>query len=397
MIVSSPLPEDRSTLPPWEWPRSAYIHIPFCSYHCGYCDFAIAVGQEDQIEQYLDALEREIASIQHPVPVETVHIGGGTPTLLGANQLARLFEMLARWLPLQPGGELSIEANPKTLNQDRIDVLSEFGVTRVSLGVQSFQPRALRVLERDHLGEDVLRVIELLRPRIQQISLDLIFGSPGQTPSEWVTDLQTAVDCQPDHLSTYGLTYEKGTPFWKQRQRGELIPLDEETELTLYRLGIDFLESAGFEQYEISNFARKHLDSISRRSRHNQVYWANEAYFGFGMGAARYVLGSRELNTRDLAGYLRKVLTGQSPTFQTERLEPLERARETMALQLRRIEGIDRIRFQIQTGFDLDQILGLNLQSLLQMGLLLDHGTHVCLTRSGKYVADGVIERILRG
>jgi oxygen-independent coproporphyrinogen III oxidase len=186
------------------------------------------------------------------------------------------------------------------------------------------------------------------------------------------------------------LTYEKGTRLWKQRQQGEVRPLDEEAELELYLHGIATLEAAGFEHYEISNFARP-----GRRCRHNEVYWANGAYFGFGMGAARYVLGRRELNTRDLRGYVRKALSGESPTFQSEELSPPERARETMAVQLRRAEGIGRGPFREQTGFDLDAVAGPALAQVVGLALLTDDGEQVRLTRQGKYVADAVIERLL--
>lgn len=387
------------SLPPWLWPRAAYVHIPFCAHHCGYCDFAIAVHQDHLIELYLDALDAELSTLGTPQPVHTLFIGGGTPTYLSTAQLRRLLESVRRWLLLQPGGEFSIEANPGTLDADKIAVLAEQGVTRVSLGAQSFHPHLLRVLERDHVPDDVPRAVEHLRRHIAQVSLDLIFGAPGQTEADFRTDLARTLALCPDHVSTYGLTYEKGTPLWKQRQAGLVAPLDEEAELALYEIALDTLAAAGFEHYEISNHARSLTDSgqPSTRSRHNQVYWANEAYFGFGMGAARYVMGRRELNTRDLQAYLRRALSGESPTFQTEELDPWERARETMAVQLRRAEGIDRAGFRLQTGHDLDAVAGTALPHLLELGLLHDNRQGVCLTRQGKYVADAVIARLLQG
>jgi oxygen-independent coproporphyrinogen-3 oxidase len=306
--------------------------------------------------------------------------------------LDRLLASVRRWLPLEldTEHEFAIEANPDSLDADKVNVLATHGVTRVSLGAQSFHPHLLRVLERQHTPTEVPRAVEAVRRRIPQVSLDLIFGIPGQTEEEWREDLARALALEPDHLSTYGLTYEKGTPLWKQRQRGDLSPLDEDAELALYKIAIDTLEAAGFEHYEISNFARS-----GRRSRHNQVYWANEAYFGFGMGAARYVRGTRELNTRDLNTYLRRTLSGEPATFQSEKLEPFERAKETMALQLRRSEGIDRPTYRDQTGFDLDAVAGMAVARHVELGLLYDEGQRVCLTRQGKYVADAVIERLL--
>jgi oxygen-independent coproporphyrinogen-3 oxidase len=236
----------------------------------------------------------------------------------------------------------------------------------------------------------VPRAVEAAKRKIAQVSLDLIFGVPGQSLADWRADLQHALALEPDHVSTYGLTYEKGTRLWKQQQRGLVRPLDEEEELVLYAYGIDALQAAGFEHYEISSFARP-----GRRCRHNQIYWANEAYFGFGMGAARYVHGCRELNTRDLQTYLRRVLAGESATFQAETLEPEDRARETVALQLRRCEGVHRLRFHEQTGNDLDALVGPALARHVDSGHLSDDGHSVCLSRRGKFVADAVIQELL--
>ena len=377
-------------MPPWLWPRAAYIHVPFCAHHCGYCDFAVVAGQDQRTDLYLKALAAELATLGEPQQVQTLFLGGGTPTHLSPRELQRLLGDVTHWLPLAPGGEFSVEANPGTLDADKVAVLADHGINRVSLGAQSFHPRVLRVLERQHAPADVSRAVERVRARIAQVSLDLIFAVPGQTQAEWQRDLDQALALQPDHLSTYGLTYEKGTRLWKQRQRHEFQPLQEEAELALYVQGIDTLEAAGFEHYEISSFARP-----GRRCRHNQVYWANEAYFGFGMGAARYVQGRRELNTRDLNSYLRRALAGQSVTFQSEVLPPEERARETLAVQLRRAEGIDRPSFREQTGFDLDALAGAALQRHVELGLLVDDGAGVYLTRRGKYVADALIAELL--
>jgi oxygen-independent coproporphyrinogen III oxidase len=379
-----------AALPPWLWPRAAYLHVPFCAHHCGYCDFAIAAGQDSSIELYLDALAIELATLGSPQPMQTIFLGGGTPTHLSAAQLERLLTTLLHWLPLQTNGEFSIEANPDSLDTDKVRVLADYGVTRVSLGAQSFSPAVLRALDRRHQPEETARAVERVRSRMEQVSVDLIFGAPGQTLAEWCEDLTRALALEPAHISTYGLTYEKGTPLWKQRERGEVKSLDEDTELAMYQTAIDVLEAAGFEHYEISNFARP-----DRRCRHNETYWANEAYFGFGMGAARYVMRRRELNTRDLKTYIRRVLSGEAATFQSEQLEPLERARETMAVQLRRAWGIDRAAFQMQTEYTFDEIAGEKVRSLVDRGLLADDGKRVRLTRAGKYVADAVIERLL--
>lgn len=371
-------------------PAAAYVHVPFCAHHCGYCDFAVAAGQDHLRELYLDALAAELATLQTPRPVQTLFLGGGTPTYLEAPQLRRLLSDLNRWLPLADGGECSIESTPDSLDDEKVALLAAHGVNRVSIGAQSFQPHLLRTLERRHTSADVPRAVACVRRAIANVSLDLIFGVPGQTLAEWDADLRQTLALAPDHLSTYGLTYEKGTRLWKQQQRGDVRPLDEDTELALYTHALDVLEAAGFEHYEISSFARP-----GRRCRHNQVYWANHGYYGFGVGAARYVDGRRELNTRDLKQYLRQVLAGEPATFQSEELGPEERARETMALQFRRAEGIDRTSFAAQTGFDLDALAGEAIARHVDLGLLADDGVFVRLTRQGKCVADTLIRNLL--
>jgi oxygen-independent coproporphyrinogen-3 oxidase len=376
--------------PAWIWPRAAYVHVPFCAHHCGYCDFAVAVGRDDLFDAFLDALEVELRSLKDPHPIDMLFFGGGTPTYLPHRQLERLLRLMQHWLPLNADHEFSVEANPSYLDVDKIDLLQAFGVNRLSLGVQSFQPRTLQILERDHLPADVPRVIEFIRPRIANLSLDLIFGVPEQTLAQWREDIRQALALTPVHIATYGLTYEKGTRLWKQRERQQVHALDEDTELAFYTEVIDTLEQHGYEHYEISNFAQP-----GRRCRHNQVYWANQAYFGFGVGAARYVEGVRELNVRDLRTYIKRLQSGKSPTFQSECLSPRDRAVETIAVQLRRADGIERSAFQAQTGFQVDALVGGKIADLVEQGLLHDDGVTVRLTRAGKYVADAAVEALI--
>jgi oxygen-independent coproporphyrinogen-3 oxidase len=384
---------DTTPAPPWREPRAAYVHVPFCAHRCGYCDFAVVAGQDHRHDLYIEAVEAEVAALLgEPRSVRTLFLGGGTPTALTALQLDRLFTALDRWLPrVGPDPEVSIESTPESLDAEKAAVLAAHGVTRVSIGVQSFRAHLLRTLERRHSADQVAPAVEAVRRHIPQISLDLIFGVPGQSLADWATDLDRALAFEPDHLATYGLTYETGTRLWKQRRRGEVLPLDEETERAMYLHAIDRLADAGFEHYEISNFARQ-----GRSCRHNQVYWANEAYFGFGVGATRYVRGRRELNTRSLPEYLRRALAGEPAAFQSEELEPFERARETMAVQLRRSDGIDRAGFRRQTGFDLDAVAGRAVAQQVAAGYLSDEGGRVRLTREGKCVADGLVELLLR-
>lgn len=385
------MPNAPHDLPPWIWPRSAYIHIPFCAHHCGYCDFAVAVGHDDRIDEYLRALEAELSRLEEPQPVRTLFFGGGTPTYLSPRQLETLLGIVGKWLILEPGFEMSIEGNPAGLDDDKVRVLADHGVNRVSLGAQSFDPALLRVLERDHLPDDVPRAVERLRRRMDNISLDLIFGVPGQTVAQWHADLDRALALEPQHVSTYGLTYEKGTRLWKQRQEGRVRALDEDSELAMYTGAMDRLAAPGFEHYEISNHARPGF-----QCRHNQMYWANEAHFAFGVGAASYIRGVRRLNSRDLRTYMRRALAGEPTHFQSEELPPRERAIETAVIQLRRAAGIERADFCAQTGFTLDALAAPALGRMVELALLADDGNRVALTRNGKCVADSVIEEVMK-
>ncbi|MBA4188393.1 MAG: coproporphyrinogen III oxidase [Planctomycetaceae bacterium] len=400
----------------WLNPPAAYLHVPFCAHHCGYCDFAVTAGSDHLIDHYLDAIATELATLGAPRLVETIFIGGGTPTYPSVQQLDRLLTAVNRWLPLQDSGfrirdsgarnpsflnpgsripnpapEFSIESTPDSLTDEKAAIFAAHGGTRVSIGVQSFRPESLAALDRRHTASQIPLAVEAVRKHGLHLSLDLIFAAPGSTLATWAADLDAAIAFAPDHISTYGLTYEKGTPLWKQRRTGLVTAVSEDDELAMYELAIDRLSAAGFEHYEVSNFARPGF-----RTRHNEHYWANNAYYGFGVGAARYVQGVRELNTRDTKAYIRKVLSGESPTFQTEQLEPRDRAFETVGTQLRRRSGINRSQFHEQTGFQLDALLGNHLTQLLSLGLLGDDGQSVCLTPRGLVVADGVIEELMK-
>lgn len=371
--------------PPWIRPRAAYVHLPFCAHHCGYCDFAVAVHRDDRRQAYLQALDAEMQRLDEPRNVETLFFGGGTPTFLIPGELADCLRRVRRWLPMCVDQEFSVEANPGTLDADKLSILRDFGLTRLSLGCQSFEPTVLTTLERDHRPDDAIRAYELSRRYDITVSLDLIFGVPGQTLDQWQRDLDRALSLRPDGIATYGLTFEKGTRLWKQRRDGELVNLDEDMELAMYERAIDVLEGAGYIHYELSNFARP-----GRACRHNQIYWANDAHWGFGMGAAEYVDGTRRVNTRDLETYIRRNATGRDPVQSRETLPPRERALETLGQNLRRHIGIERLRFAAQTGMSLDDFAGTTIARLREMGFLVDDGERVFLTRAGKYVADSV-------
>lgn len=369
-------------------PRSAYVHIPFCAHKCGYCDFASVAGMDTLADRYLDALGRELGMrLGTARPVDTLFVGGGTPTRLHAGLLERLMGMLRAWFPLEPGGEWTVEANPGTLDRTKVDILAGAGVNRVSLGAQSFQPGVLRVLERNHEPDEVTRAVELVAPRFPHWSFDLIFGAPGSTLSMWDDDLDHALALGPTHLSCYGLVYEKGTPLWKSWNEGRVRALDESTERAMFELTVDRLESAGLLQYEISNYARP-----GHECRHNLGYWANESYYGIGLGAARYVDGTRACNTRDLLTYMRRLEAGDDPTGPSEQLDDEARARETAVLMLRRTrQGIDRAEFLARTGYELESLCGAAIERHEKLGRLHCGAAGVRLTREGLFVADTVM------
>lgn len=370
----------------WPEPRSAYLHVPFCSHRCGYCDFTLVARRDDLIDAYLDALAIDLARLREPREVETLFFGGGTPTHLPAGQLERLMELALQWFRPAAGAEICVEANPAGLDDAKIAVLAGAGVNRVSLGVQSFDPTILKLLERDHRRPEIASAVERLRPYVSNIGFDLIFGIPGQTANLWKETLDEALALGPTHLSTYGLTFEKGTAFFTRLNKGSLRRCEEESEREMYALAMDRLPAAGYEQYELSNFARPGF-----RSRHNEIYWMGLPFFGFGPGAARYIAGRRELNHRSVTTWIKRVRAGQSPIADSEELSPEDHAREFVMLGLRRCEGIDLAEFRERTGFDFRQLSPESLSRHLRDGFLEEVDGRVRLTCEGRFLADTVV------
>ncbi len=371
-------------------PRAAYIHVPFCAHRCGYCDFTLVSGRDDLIDAYLKALETELKSLGETRSIETIFLGGGTPTHLSADQLTRLMQLVLDWFRLEGEVEFSVEANPSSLTINKMRVLTEAGVNRISLGIQSFDSSVLALLERDHRQEGVRRIVDRLKQNFDNISFDLMFGVPGQTLDCWKDTLQRAIDLEPQHISTYGLTFEKGTSFWTRRQKGLLVEVDEDLERDMYDAAMDDLADAGFEQYELSNFALP-----GWRCRHNEVYWRGMPYYGFGPGAARYVNGRRETNHRSVTTWLEKVLRGGAAIGESEELSPEDRAREALVLGLRKCDGIDRMEFEELTGFDIDDLASEAISQNCLAGLLEETVSHVRLTRDGRFLADSVFIDLL--
>ena len=374
------------TSPIFADPRSAYLHVPFCVHRCGYCDFTLLAGRDDLAGEYLRALEVELWSLERPREVDTLFFGGGTPTHLAPDELARLLELAREWFRVAPGYEFSVEANPAGLTDEKLRLLADAGVNRVSLGVQSFDEGLLKLLERDHREADILDTVARLQDRFENVSLDLIFALPGQTLTHWRETLRRAIELQPTHLSTYGLTFEKGTAFWSRREKGAIQQLPDELERDMYAAAMDDLAAAGFEQYEISNFARP-----GYRCRHNQTYWRALPYFGFGPGAARYLRGRRESNHRSTTTWIKRVLAGQSGVAMSEELDPEHRAREAIVLGLRQLDGIRRDEFLTLTGFELDSLVGETIRREVAAGRIDDFGDGIRITHDGRFFADPVM------
>jgi len=389
-------------------PRAAYIHVPFCRHRCGYCNFTLVAGRDDLIDDYLRAIELELSrwgSFQHhdictkpgvsqdtlePHEVDTLYFGGGTPTYLKPSQLQQLATVVLNYYPLACGYEWTVEANPADIDDPMIETLAALGVTRLSIGAQSFRNEKLLLLERDHQPHHIERAVGLARKANMQIALDLIFAAPGETLNQWAADLETAISLTPDHISTYGLTFELGTAFWNRRLHGKLAELEETLQRDMYALAIEQLTLAGFEHYEVSNFARPGC-----RSRHNLVYWCGDGYFAAGPSAARYVNGVRETNHRSPTTYIRRVLAGKSPVAEREELSAEARARELLVIGLRRMEGVSRRDFSARTGYDLDQLVAVPLRKFVELGLLNDDGDRIQLTPAGLFVSDAIWPEML--
>ncbi|GAB4218572.1 MAG: radical SAM family heme chaperone HemW [Synechococcales cyanobacterium] len=319
-----------------EWPRAIYLHIPFCRQRCHYCDFATGLGTPALIEEYVQVLCQDIARTpQADQPIETIFFGGGTPSLLAAEQVQRIMTALEQRFQILPSAEISLEANPGTTQLSHWWGYRAAGINRVSLGVQAFQPHLLQVCGRVHGVSEVYDTLADLRQvGLTNINLDLIFGLPDQTLSDWQESLTAVLEIAPPHVSLYDLTLEPGTRFGRRYQPGSRPLPPEEDTVTMYLEARSRLLAAGYEHYEVSNFARP-----GYACRHNRVYWLNQSYYGLGMGATGYVQGVRRENPKTLHGYFRAVREGTEPGPEPESLE--DQWLNTLMLGLRLQEGLD--------------------------------------------------------
>lgn len=383
-------------------PVAVYVHIPFCAHHCAYCDFNTYVEPRANplIDQTVDAICADIcrtaaeicaAEPQRPPCAPTVFFGGGTPTFLTAEQLARILAAVRTRLGVAAGAEITSEANPESCELERLRGMRDAGFNRLSIGVQALSDDLLRALDRTHGAAEADRAVQSARQAgFENVSIDLMFRLPGQTATLWETTLGRALALEPEHISIYALTLEPGTRFERLRAGGKLDLPDEECELAMYERCIARLAAAGYEQYEVSNFARPGF-----RSRHNQVYWRNEDYLGFGPGAVSYIAGRRWKRERLPRRYVARVHAGEDLTVEEESLRPDAALGETIMLGLRLRDGIDLPRIEARFSVDVRARYAAQIASLAKQGLLECDDATLRLTHRGLLVADMVAAEFL--
>jgi len=368
-----------------------YIHVPFCTRKCRYCDFYSVPLEADTAAGYVRALVVELSRRLSllTTPLASVFVGGGTPTVLGTKPLR---ELLAPLGALTDGRtEFTVEANPATLDAPLIDVLRRAGVNRVSVGAQSFQEGELGVLGRGHTPNQVARAVESLREGgVANISLDLIYGIPGQTLDSWTDTLRQATNLGAEHLSCYALSLEEGTALERDVREGRLPQPNESLHRAMYEAAIDHAGEAGMEHYEISNFAR-----VGRRCRHNLTYWRKGPYLGLGPAAASYIGGVRRKTDEDIHAYLRAVQIGQDPPATSECLTGRREMAETIMLGLRMTEGIDRQGLIARFGRDPLEAFPRSTGKYVKLGALEVTPRTIRLVRKALFVADTVLADIL--
>ena len=370
-------------------PTSAYIHIPFCTQICYYCDFSKVFIKNQPVDSYLEHLIEEYDSYDIK-KLRTLYIGGGTPTALSAPQLAFLLEKLTENLDLSYLEELTIEANPGDLDQEKIAVLKDSPVDRVSLGVQTFNDRMLKQIGRSHLEKDIYdNIANLKKAGFDNISIDLIYALPKQTMEDVKTNVAKAIALDIPHMSLYSLILENHTVFMNRMRRGKLPLPKEDLEAEMFDYIIAELEKAGFEHYEISNFSKPGFES-----RHNLMYWDNAEYYGIGAGASGYVYGVRYKNHGPIRHYLQAVEAGHA-RVQEEVLTLKEKMEEEMFLGLRKKSGVSKKRFEEKFGVSFEDQYGAVVSELTEQGLLIPDRDMVRMTKQGLFLGDTVAEKFI--
>jgi len=378
-------------------PFGVYLHVPFCSVRCGYCDFntytLTELGNDGaSVATFAGAAVREldlaVSVLGDRVPqVQTVFVGGGTPTMLAAADLATMLRGVRERFGLAEGAEVTTEANPDSVTPKGLELLAEAGFTRVSLGMQSAVPHVLRTLERTHDPANVARAADAARAAGLQVSLDLIYGTPGESLEDWRTSLRTATDLEPDHVSAYALVVEEGTKLAAQVRRGLVVPPEDDDEADKYELADELLTAAGYGWYEVSNWAR----SEQERCRHNVAYWSGTNWWGVGPGAHSHVGGVRWWNVKHPSAYAARLASGQSPAQARESLTDEQRYDERVLLGTRLVEGLPVGDLR---GSGRAAVAGLVADGLVDGVAAVSRG-RVVLTRRGRLLADTVVHRLL--
>jgi oxygen-independent coproporphyrinogen-3 oxidase len=358
--------------------RHFYFHIPFCPKLCPYCSFYVEVGAKNKTRRFLDALLREVELHAAAVQPRTLYFGGGTPSALTIEQLDYLFRGLRERLDFSTVEEWDLEANPATIRAEKAALLREHGVTRVSVGVQSWDDALLKTLGRVHTAAQAERTVHILRDAgFANLNVDLMFAVPGQTPAQWGATLKRTIALSPEHISAYCLTYEEDTTYFRKLLDGEYRQ-DVELDATLFERTMEMLPAAGYSQYEISNYARPGFES-----RHNQAYWSGEDYLGFGPSAFSTVGLRRWQNIPDTAEYTRRIFAGEDAVSFSEELSAATRRAEMMAFAIRTREGLaacDTAPFEKE------------LREFRELGFLEDRDERVVLTTRGRLMADAIAE-----
>ncbi len=367
-----------------------YLHIPYCLHKCGYCDFNSHNINEAEMESYVQALLLEMEHAAKGAKdrrVTTIFFGGGTPTTLPFADLARILAACYQHFQVDPEAEVTCEANPATIPQTDLKQLREAGFNRLSIGVQSFDPDELKRLERVHSVDEVVLTVKRARQAgFDNLSLDLMFGLPGQSIERWRDNLNQALGLNPEHLSAYNLTIEPDTVFYKQQSQGQLIMPPDDFQRELFEIAIDTLTGAGYEHYEISNYAKP-----GKQSRHNLNYWVDGEYLGLGAGASSFYNGNRFKNVNLPARYIARINETQTAVESRETPDRRQRMGEAVMLGLRLSAGLNLSTFQYQFGISFHDAFGDTVERLEAMGLLEIRSGRVALTREGLFLADSVI------
>lgn len=371
-----------------------YIHIPFCRQKCLYCDFPSFAGKEGMMQAYVDALTAEIRSRGKEYPkkkVISVFFGGGTPTTLEIPMLEQLMQAVLESWDIAEDAEITTEANPGTLDGKMAAALKKMGFNRLSMGVQAWQNRLLQDLGRIHTIEGFLENYQAVREAgFANVNVDLMFALPHQTMEDWQETVKNIISLQPEHISAYSLMIEEGTPFFDRYEKGLLEPASEKLDREMYHWAVDYLAEMGYEQYEISNFAKK-----GRQSRHNRIYWQAEEYLGMGLGSHSYMEGTRFHNTYDLQAYIKAKGDASLLKEEVEVITETDALAEFMFLGLRLTEGVSFDRFRARFGRELYEIYGTQVRELVEAGLLAEDAKGIRLTRRGIDVSNVVFEKFL--